>query len=124
MEEDGSWLPWIAGAVLVGVVLSALFLPADMLDLRPDREDPVADAGPDQTVTYGQSVELDGSGSSDDKGIDSYQWTIVEGSNTVFKRGEKVNYLFGSPGQYEVTLTVTDRAGKEASDQVLITVLG
>lgn len=124
MEEDTNWLPWVLGAVLIGVLLAAVFVPADMLDIRPDREDPVADAGPDQTVTFGTTVVLDGSGSSDDKGIKSYEWMVVEGSETVFHRGEKVTHLFGAPGQYNVTLTVTDHADKVATDDVLITVSG
>jgi chitodextrinase len=95
-----------------------------MLDIRPDREAPVADAGPDQTVPIGTAVVLDGSGSSDDKGIKSYEWMVVEGSETVFHRGEKVTHLFGAPGQYNVTLTVTDHADKVAQDYVLITVSG
>ncbi len=121
--QDNSWFPWILGAVLVGVLLAAFLVPADMLDIRPDREDPVADAGPDQTVAFGTSVVLDGSDSTDDKGIESYEWMVVEGPQTTFLHSERVTYLFGAPGEYTVTLTVTDRAGKEASDEVVITVL-
>ncbi len=124
MKEESNWFPWVLGAVLVGLVLVALFVPADMLDIRPDREDPVADAGPDRTVDLGQSVLLDGSASSDDNGIRSYQWMVIDRNNTVFLRGERVTYLFGAPGQYTATLTVTDHAGNEASDEVQITVSG
>ncbi len=122
--QDNSWFPWVLGAVLVGVLIAAFLVPPEMFDIRPDREDPVADAGPDQSVAFGTSVVLDGSGSTDDKGIDSYEWMVVEGPQTTFLRSEKVTYLFGAPGVYTVTLTVTDRAGKESSDEVVITVIG
>lgn len=83
----------------------------------------MADAGPDRTVDLGTSVVLDGSGSSDDRGIKSHVWTVVEDNETFFLRGERVDFLFGSPGQYDVTLTVTDHNGKEDSDQLVVTVL-
>ncbi len=123
MSED-SWLPWVLGAVLLGLALMAILIPPETLDIRPDREDPVADAGPDQTVAFGESVVLDGSGSSDDKGIKSHEWAITEGPNTVFRRGETIEVLFGAPGVYTVVLKVTDHAGKESSDEVVVTVLG
>jgi hypothetical protein len=110
--------------LLVGVVIAAMFLPPEMLDIRPDREDPVADAGPDLTVALGESVVLDGLGSSDDKGIRSYVWAIENGAETVFLRGERITFLFEAPGEYHVTLTITDHADKEASDDVTVTVLG
>jgi len=37
---------------------------------------PVADAGPDQTVNEGATVQFDGAGSTDDTGIVNYTWTV------------------------------------------------
>jgi len=36
----------------------------------------VADAGPDQTVNEGATVQFDGAGSTDDTGIVNYTWTV------------------------------------------------
>jgi hypothetical protein len=119
---ENNWFPWILGAVLVGVLLAALFVPPDVFDVRPDREDPVAEAGPDLTVAFGQGVELDASGSSDDKGIESFEWMIENGAETVFLRGARVSFVFSAPGVYTVTLTVTDRADKQDTDSLTVTV--
>ncbi|MCH8003942.1 MAG: S8 family serine peptidase [Nanoarchaeota archaeon] len=87
---------------------------------------PVADAGPDQTVTDSdddgvEDVILDGSGSSDPDGsIVSYEWT--EGA-TLLGTGATLTTSFtvaGSP--HTVTLTVTDNGGATDSDEVVITV--
>ncbi|TLZ43232.1 MAG: hypothetical protein E6K19_07745, partial [Methanobacteriota archaeon] len=40
---------------------------------------PVANAGPDQTVTEGTEVTLDASGSTDNVAITTYTWTFVDG---------------------------------------------
>ena len=83
---------------------------------------PVANAGPDQTVpdsdgADGESVELDGSGSSDSDGtIESYSWTWDGGSASGVK--PTVNLPDGTT---VVTLTVTDDTGASDSDTVSIT---
>ena len=123
MPDSGS-LPVIVIVALVGIVLAVLLLPSDMLDVRPDRGPPVADAGPDITVTLGEGAVLDGSGSSDDKGVRQWVWEIAEGPNVVYRHGETVTHFFERPGEYQVTLEVTDAAGNADTDQVLITVLG
>ena len=120
--SDSHFFPWVLGAVLVGVILATMFLPPGLLDIRPDREDPVADAGPDLTVAFGETAVMDGSGSTDDKGIVDYIWMIENGAETVFLHGPKITFLFGAPGEYRVTLNVTDNADKWAIDEVFVTV--
>ncbi len=120
---DNNPFPWILGAMLVGVLLVALLLPPGWLDIRPDREDPVADAGPDLTVSFAEVAVLDGSGSTDDKGITDFVWRVENGAETVFLHGERIEFLFGAPGEYKATLTVTDHADKQDIDEVIITVL-
>ncbi|UCC92645.1 MAG: PKD domain-containing protein, partial [Thermoplasmata archaeon] len=87
-----------------------------------DTEDPVADAGPDITVSLGEAAVMDGSGSSDDKGISSFEWKVENGAETVFLRGESISFIFSAPGTYNVTLTVSDQAGKQDTDQLQVTV--
>jgi hypothetical protein len=122
MTDDG-WMPWVLGALLFAVLFMLFFVPPETLDVRPDTQDPVAEAGLDVTVPLGESVVLDGSGSSDDKGIRSYEWRIEDGIDVTFLRGERVTFVFTTPGQHQVTLIVTDHADKENYDELIVTVV-
>lgn len=88
---------------------------------------PVADAGPDQTVTAGATVQLDGSKSSDPDGDKlSYRWRFVSlpsGSQATLSNPNIVNPTFVADvvGEYLIELTVEDGRGGKASDQVKIT---
>jgi len=85
---------------------------------------PVANAGPDQTVsdadgTGSETVILDGSTSYDSDGtISSYEWT--EGA-TLLGTTAQITYDF-TVGTHTVTLTVTDNDGATGSDDVIVTV--
>lgn len=81
---------------------------------------PVAEAGLDQTATTGQTVALDGSGSSDDNGIVNWTWAWDDGG-LVSAFGETVMPSFSS-GVHVVNLTVTDAAAQSDSDLIVITV--
>ena len=83
--------------------------------------EPVAEAGPDQTVIVGSVVTLNGSGSTDDGEIVSYVWTFVDDGPKTFQ-GEVVSYLFVREGVYEVTLNVTDDEGSYDTDVTHVTV--
>jgi len=84
---------------------------------------PVANAGADQTVSLSEGatvaeITLDGSGSTDDKGIESWVWKEGEtelGSGAILK----LNF---APGIHSVVLTVTDAKGQSDIDEVTITV--
>jgi len=85
-------------------------------------EAPVADAGDDIQVYVGSNVTLNGTGSSDDKGIESYVWSFIDdGSQTLF--GPTPYYVFDNAGTFAVTLNVTDHDGLYSTDVVLVTVL-
>jgi len=85
---------------------------------------PVADAGQDVTVDTGQYVLLDGSGSSDAVGIESFQWTFVYEGNRISLGGSSPTYVFTTPGEYYITLTVTNLDGQTHRDTVKVTVTG
>lgn len=84
--------------------------------------DPIANAGPDQTAsdTDGDGLEpftLDGSSSSAEGSIVSYEWR--EGG-TLLGTGVTLG-IFVNPAVHLVTLTVTDDAGASDDDTVLLT---
>ncbi|MGB2581858.1 MAG: PKD domain-containing protein [Thermoplasmata archaeon] len=86
-------------------------------------EPPVADAGDDQTVTVGDEVTFDGSGSSDlDGTIDNYTWSFTYDSVATEIYDESATFAFDIAGTYTVTLTVTDDDGDTDTDTVTITV--
>jgi len=89
---------------------------------------PIANAGPNQSIT-GTSASLTGSSSSDPDGtISTYAWSQVGSTpNTASivsasSVNTSVTGLVG--GVYTFNLTVTDNSGATASDQVQITVNG
>lgn len=104
--------------MLVAVFASAL-VPA-AVSAAP----PVADAGPDQTVQQYEYVTFDGSGSTADGEIVSYNWTFEYGGNEWNLRGEvNSSFYFVLMGIYNVTLTVTDDEGNTSTDVMVVTVI-
>ena len=91
-----------------------------------DMNNPTADAGADQSVSSGQTVTLDGSGSSDGEGtIATWQWIHESGPAASLNGGSTASPTFTAPntaGDIVFELTVTDEAGNEATDTVTITV--
>ncbi|XP_066268717.1 dyslexia-associated protein KIAA0319-like protein isoform X2 [Branchiostoma lanceolatum] len=85
---------------------------------------PVANAGPNLVIQMPQnSVVLNGSKSTDDKGIVSYEW-VKEGDNVADMQGTRTSILHVSNmevGDYTFTLTVTDSAEQE--DDASVTVI-
>jgi PKD repeat protein len=88
-----------------------------------DDEPPVADAGEDpEGVVVGETVILNGSGSSDNYLIATYTWVIDDDGTDVILDGMEVEYAFMAEGDYTATLTVTDFADNTDSDVVIIRV--
>lgn len=90
---------------------------------------PVAQTGPDQVVSPGTAVILNGSGSYDSDGDEiSYQWYIISkprGSHPALSDPSLVNsgFIADAEGIYEVQLLVSDGVNKSKSDSLLIKVV-
>jgi len=109
-------------AVSVFVVLALLVMSA--IPAPVEGAPPVADAGQDQTVYERTYVTLDASASLDDVGITNYTWVFFYGGiNRTLYGMVNDSFRFMNPGVYNVTLTVTDVEGGNATDTVMITVL-
>ncbi|MFW9842519.1 MAG: PKD domain-containing protein, partial [Candidatus Thorarchaeota archaeon] len=79
---------------------------------------PIAEAGEDQSVFTGFNVDFSATGSTDPDGtIISYIWDFMDGQTAP---GETTNHVFGQPGTYYVTVTVTDNDGAKDTDTVVI----
>ncbi len=86
----------------------------------PGNQDPIADAGGPYNAITGNSVSLDGTGSSDaDGSIVSYAWDFGDGSNG---SGATPSHTYASAGSYTATLTVTDDEGATDTDAATVTV--
>jgi len=89
-----------------------------------DSDPPVAEAGPDQSVFEGTDVTLNGSRSTDDKGIVSYTWAFEDQFGApVETSGMTVTLNNLNPFVYNVTLTVVDTSGLSDSDWLSVTVI-
>jgi parallel beta-helix repeat protein len=88
-----------------------------------DVDHPIVDAGPNQVVFAGDVVVFDGSGSYDESGIRSYEWTFFDGTARVLE-GVGPIYIFDSAGVYRVNLVVTDMFGNAANGSMIVTVWG
>ncbi|MFC7314168.1 PKD domain-containing protein [Salinirubellus salinus] len=78
-----------------------------------DQVDPVAVVGSDVTVDQFTDVRFDGSGSSDNIDIASFEWDFGDGETAT---GESVTHYYDTPGTFTATLTVRDAAGNVDSD--------
>ena len=94
-----------------------------------NNQPPVAEAGINKTATTGETVTLNGSGSSDpDNDALSYQWTQKRGPSVILSAANKAQCTFTAPdpGIQATTLvfelTATDSGGLAAGDTCLVMV--
>lgn len=82
------------------------------------------DTPPTATFTYscaGATCTFDGSGSTDDRGIDSYVWDFGDGQGGF---GARVDHTYASSGTFTVRLTVSDTASQTDTASQSVTVSG
>lgn len=84
-----------------------------------DTTDPVADAGENVSATAGERLTFDGTNSSDNVGLDEFEWNFGDGNTTT---GASVTHNFSSTGSYDVELTVTDLAGNAQTNNLTVDV--
>ncbi|MFO7618762.1 MAG: PKD domain-containing protein [Thermoplasmata archaeon] len=92
------------------------------VNMTCDPVPPTANAGLDQSVAQNQPVTFNGSGSSDTSGIANYTWNFTYNGTAVALYEVSPTYSFWTPGIYNVTLTVADTFGNQATDTMVVTV--
>ena len=80
---------------------------------------PTAVAGPDQEGVVGETMHFDGSGSTDDVGIESYLWSFGDETSA---EGALVEHAYDEAGEYTVTLEVSDAAGNPGEDTLTVAI--
>jgi len=87
--------------------------PTRTVTVTAANQPPTASAGGPYSGTTGQSIQFNGSGSSDPDGtVTGYSWTFGDGS---IGSGVSPTHAYASPGGYTVALTVTDNSGASSS---------
>jgi hypothetical protein len=130
-QEMASFLPQISGVYrfeLVAFDGESYSSPDDVQVVVNDlNRVPTADAGEDQTVLLGNTVTLDGSGSTDpeDDRLD-YVWSWVEGPEPVVLESASGPYPWFTPdqiGAYRFQLVVNDGTDASPPDNVTVRVV-
>ena len=117
-----------AGAYVVQLIVSdgTLESTPDTATITTQNSSPVAQAGPEQTVFVGDTVQLDGSASTDTDGNSlRYSWALVTtppGSLALLADPQTAHpsFLVDLPGTYGAQLIVHDGQGGSTPDTVTI----
>jgi len=81
---------------------------------------PTAKTGDDIVTKQGKTVFLNGTGSTDNVGIENYSWIFNDNSDAVALYGRNVSYVFTIPGEYLVTLIVSDSEKNIDTDDLTV----
>lgn len=118
-----TWNDDYTGPVLLEVY-DGVFKDVDQVTVTINNVAPNVNAGPDQTVNEGSTVNFDGSYT--DPGINDspfeVKWNFGDGT-AVVSGTSTPTHIYKDNGEYTVTFTVTDADGGEGSDQLKVTVL-
>lgn len=83
-------------------------------------EPPVADIQVPENITVNATVDFDASGSYDEDGfIVSYNWDFGDGQKG---NGVSPTHVYQKPGEYTVTLSVTDNNGNTFNASIIVSV--
>ncbi|WP_375579330.1 tandem-95 repeat protein [Marivirga tractuosa] len=87
---------------------------------------PIANAGPNKTITLPQdSVEINGSGVDEDGTVEGYQWAQINGPSTADLINDDQASMEAKnlvAGQYRFEITVTDNDGETGTDIMVVNV--
>ncbi|TRZ43495.1 malectin domain-containing carbohydrate-binding protein [Robertkochia solimangrovi] len=108
-----------------GVLTTAVY---DNVSVEAYETDPAVNIAPDAVAaTIGEqggeapfNVTFNSTGSTDDKGIVSYDWQFGDGASST---EANPSHTFTTAGSYLVTLTVTDQEGLDDQDFLIISVI-
>jgi RHS repeat-associated protein len=125
-----AFVPDLPGTYTISLVVNDGYLDSaiDIVLVATENSAPVADAGPDQEAVIGDTVILDGSGSSDADGDPlTYQWAIIsrpENSLATLVNPETINPSFvpDEVGSYVAQLIVNDATVNSDPDTSLVEV--
>jgi parallel beta-helix repeat protein len=92
------------------------------LSAKFDPTKPVAFGGNALMIPTNNQHNFDGSYSYDDTAIANFTWTFYYNGTQVTLYGAKASFLFSTPGNYTITLSVVDSDGNSDSDVFVITV--
>jgi PGF-pre-PGF domain-containing protein len=98
---------------VVTIATGTGFSDASLVQIAVDDEVPVADAGDYDYVPL--TATFDGTGSTDDVGIETYEWDF-DGDGVTDATGQTATHTFATEGEHTVSLTVTDYVGNDATD--------
>ena len=118
----------VAGTYSVQLIVNdgAVNSAPDTVTISTENSAPVSDAGADQTILVNDSLQLDGSGSSDLDGDSlTFKWSFVSrpsGSSAMLSdtKAMKPTFEVDVAGSYTVQLIVNDGTVKSAPDTVTI----
>ncbi|MCB0177045.1 MAG: PKD domain-containing protein [Anaerolineae bacterium] len=98
---------------------TATILPAPTATAQP-AQPPVAQINGPTQAEVGETVVFDGGYSQADSPIVSFEWGFGDGQTAT---GMGVTHVYGAPGTYNVTLTVTDQNGLSETDSYDIDII-
>lgn len=117
-----------AGSVSVRLTIGTPNLDLDSIQLIVHHSSgvdnpPVANAGGPYSGNEGAAIAVSGSGSTDDNGINTYEWDCVnDGTFEISSASSSANCTYSNDGSFTAALRVTDTIGQQDTDTATVTV--